>query len=89
MCRLCFFPTDKGVRSLTIVSAFYSVLLMLIFVLTEPAHGYHNILLVQDIFTRYLYARALTNVSQTTTAFEAILGAKTGTVALLTKFQTN
>jgi transposase InsO family protein len=34
---------------------------------------YTHILLVQDIFSRYLYARALTNVSQTTTAFKAIL----------------
>ena len=34
---------------------------------------YAYILIVQDIFSRYLYARPLTNTSQTTPAFEEIL----------------
>ena len=34
---------------------------------------YAYVLLVQDIFSRYLYARPLTNVSQATPAFEEIL----------------
>lgn len=39
----------------------------------ENGTTYTHILLVQDIFSRYLYARALKAVSQTTAAFEDIL----------------
>ena len=39
---------------------------------------YAYILMVQDIFSRYLYARSLTNVGQTTPAFEEILSESDG-----------
>ena len=40
---------------------------------SRPIKKFAYVLLVQDIFSRYIYARPLTNLSQTTNAFEDIL----------------